>query len=93
MHNSGANPDVADAICNQSMSWQADQPLDDLEFANSELQKTIDLQDTMGWEAAFAGCWAQEWAKEQDNWCHFEQSGFTCKHWLTAVIEKLWNVA
>jgi hypothetical protein len=47
----------------------------------------------MGWEAASAGCWAQGWAKEQDDWCRFEHSGFMGKRGLTAIIEKLWDLA
>jgi hypothetical protein len=38
----------------------------DLEFTNDDLRKTLDLQNRAGWEAAFAGCWAKGWAKEQD---------------------------
>jgi hypothetical protein len=94
MRNNGANPDVvANAVHCRLMSWRADQPPDDLDFANGELQKMLDLQDRMGWEAAFAGCWAQGWAKEQDNWCRLEQSGFTGKRWLTAITKKLWGAA
>jgi hypothetical protein len=45
MLNNGANPDVTKVVCGRSMSWQADQPPEDLEFANDELQKMLNLQD------------------------------------------------
>jgi hypothetical protein len=77
----------------QKFVTRADQPPGNLEFANDELRQMLELQDRLGWEAAFTGCWAQGWAKEQDDWCRFEHSGFAGKRWLTAIIKKLWDAA
>jgi hypothetical protein len=93
MQNNDNNPDVASTICSRLMSWRAHQPPGDLEFVNGELRQMLELQGRLGWEAAFTGCWAQGWAKEQDDWHHFEQSSFAGKQWLAAIIKKLWDAA
>jgi hypothetical protein len=93
MLNNDGNPDVAKVMHSRLMSWREDRPPGALEFANEDLQRVLGLQDLMGWEAAFAGCWVKGWAKEQGGWCRFEHSHFTGKRWLMAIVEKLWNTA
>jgi hypothetical protein len=93
MLNGDANPDVAKVAHSRLMPPREGRPPGTLELANEDLRRTLGPQDLMGWEAAFTGCWAKGWAKEQGGWHRFEHSHFTGKRWHTATAKKLWGVA
>jgi len=48
---------------------------------------------TIGWEAAFHGCWSCGWAEAQEQHFKFFQTKKSGRRWLAALITKLWQVA
>jgi hypothetical protein len=57
------------------------------------LQTAIEVQDAMGWDAAFEGRWANNWVDIQNRHFKNNQLRRTGLRWLTAVIRKLWLIA
>ena len=80
-------------IISRLRQWRHDHPYNTDHDPSDSITEILELQDEIGWEAAFTGCWAKGWAHLQQ--LHFESFGWkrTGKRWLAALIKKLWNVS
>ena len=84
-------PAVMKAIRSRLRTWRNNTRKAQLrEFRFHGLKEVILNQDRLGWDAAFEGKWHVGWAEVQDTYLKFIGSQRSGKHWLIALIEKLW---
>jgi hypothetical protein len=89
----GTCPQIRDVILLRLRQWSHQQPLLPVAFTFPGLQEALSKQDLIGWQAAFEGCWATEWADVQEQYFRWDDKRNSGKRWLTAIIRKLWETA
>ena len=84
---------VAEVICTRLQQWWTGASLTHFDVHLLGLQKAVEVQDAMGWDAAFEGRWATNWVEIQGRHFKNNQLQRTGLRWLTAVIRKVWLIA
>jgi hypothetical protein len=86
-------PNLADVLCNRLSAWRYN-VTPTVSVSNFlGLRQTIEDQERVGWQAMLAGIPVIGWAEVQQRYLVWRKKRKTGKRWLSAIIQKLWNVA
>jgi len=83
------DPDIAYTIISRLQSWRNSSAPETFIGLPVTIQDLLNKQDTIGWEAAFHGCWSCGWAEAQEQHFKFLQTKKSGRRWLAALITKL----
>jgi len=94
-------PPITHALITGLSAWHTGNPPPQSTSTFPGMEETIVAQNLIGWQNLFEGFWAVGWEQTQTR--HFQWIGRlrkdtglqrrTGKRWLTAVIQKLWDIA
>ena len=88
----GTDPAIVDLLMHRINAWHNDEPLDQFQ-ATFRLRDLVKIQDEIGWESTFTGCWAIGWAEKQEQYFKSKSRMKTGQRWLAELIKKLWKVS
>lgn len=85
------DPDVNHHILHHLWHGYNDSPLP--EFTPVDLEAAINGQNSIGWGQFFEWWLHTSWAQTQQHYYSLIHSKCTGKHWVTLLIQKLWDIA
>jgi hypothetical protein len=85
------DPTLAHVISSYLKSWQSGSGIQ--YSAPREFQMLILAQSGVGWRRFFEGWWVTHWASLQQRYYTIIKSTRTGNRWVSAIIQKLWNIA
>ena len=85
-------PDLATAICSRLSHWRYKTIPDDSLYSAS-IREMLNEQDKFGWKAVLEGTLIRGWREAQQEQLTRTGSRRTGLRWVTALIQKLWDVA
>jgi hypothetical protein len=85
------DPTLAHVISSYLKSWSSDSGIQ--YSAPREFQMLILAQSGVGWRQFFKGWWVMHWASLQYRYYTIIKSTRTGNRWVSAIIQKLWNIA
>ena len=85
--------EVATAICQRLQAWRSQVPLPELTSLSPAYISAFMDQDEIGWEPFLLGFWALHWQSVQQEYLLSIGSKVSIRRWLSAVIQKLWDIA
>ncbi len=93
MHKKATAPPLLEGIIDRVSSWLLDVPPMPVNCYDSLQQEAFAEQDQMGWWNFLLGRMSSKFAKSQDEYYKRIGSRQGGKRWLTALIQKMWDVS
>ena len=86
-------PNLAAVICDRLSAWQNNSsPIIQVSFFLG-LRDTVKAQEIVGWRAFLEGCPVVGWSEVQQRYYEWIKSKKSGERWLSALIQKVWDVA
>jgi putative intracellular protease/amidase len=86
-------PGIITAICSGLLAWHRDAPRPPITDTFVGVQSTAAAQDELGWQSLLEGRPAVGWRETQLAYYQWIGSRRTGRRWITALVQKLWDVA
>ena len=87
------DPDIVQGLLQRLRQWRTGTAIPDEFETTPDTQQAFDNQDGIGWQALLEGAPAQGWSDAQQRYYDGLGKRNTGERWLTAIIQKLWDVA
>jgi len=96
-----SSPELTKALLAGLRSWHDEQPPPESHTTFPGLKNAVRSQNIIGWQNLFEGYWANDWEAVQTTYFRWigrvrkdkSLQRRTGRRWLTAVIQKLWEIA
>ena len=86
-------PNLVMVICDRLSAWRNNSRPTIMVSSFLGLRSTVQSQEDVGWRSLLEGLPVRGWAEVQQRYYEFIGSRKTGERWLTALIQKLWDVA
>ena len=90
---SNTDPNIVEGLLQQLRQWRTGTVTPDEFETTPDTQTAFDNQDGIGWQALLEGAPAKGWSDAQQRYYDALGRRNTGERWLTAIIQKLWDVA
>ena len=87
------DPNIVEGLLQRLRQWRTGTTSSDEFETTPDTQQAFDNQDGIGWQALLEGAPAKGWSDAQQRYYDLLGKRNTGKRWLTAIIQKLWDVA
>jgi hypothetical protein len=87
-------PGITKVLCAKLLRWQSGGPIGNIPVSSFlGLQEVVTKQDALGWQSLLEGRPAIGWREVQHRYLQWIGSRRSGLRWLTALIQKLWDIA
>ena len=87
------HPNIVEVLIDRLTSWRYDLEPSITVSNFLGLRSMVESQDIIGWQAMLEGTPVVGWAEVQQRYLEWRKKRRTGKQWLSAVIQKMWDVA
>lgn len=87
------HPHIIDIVTSRLRQWHDGSDLSPFHTNVPGLAEAVQEQDSIGWEAAIEGRWANSWRELQLGYYQWKGRRNSGRRWLIAVIKRLWTIA